>query len=372
MRKSRWSKILLGLAGISLLALAVFATAISHNRACPPPTQAAVGADGGMMAVLQRCYGDASTLSFERIAKPEIADDEVLIRVHAAGVNPLDKHYLHGTPYLLRLSNGFGAPEDPAFGVDMAGVIEKVGANVEGFKVGDEVFGGAGGAFAQYVRKKAAGGLALKPASLSFEQAAAIPIAGVTALQALRDKGKLQAGQHVLINGASGGVGSYAVQIAKAMGARVTGVCSTGNVAMVRALGADAVIDYTQENYTESTERFDVIVDMVGSQSLSDSLKVLKPDGALVLVGSTEMNNWWGPLARPTRAKLMSLYRSERIEPMLASLESADLAQLAKWAEAGLLRSEIERRYPLAQTADALRHMETGRTRGKVIISVLP
>ena len=372
MRKIRWSKILLGLTGISILALGVFAASISHNRACVPVAEGNFAPGTGMMAVLQRCYGDASTLSFEHVAKPQIADDEVLIRVHAAGVNPLDKHYLHGTPYLLRLSNGFGAPEDPRFGVDVAGVITEVGAKVHEFKVGDAVFGGVSGAFAEYVRKRAASGLALKPASLSFEQAAAIPIAGVTALQALRDKGKLQAGQHVLINGASGGVGSFAVQIAKAMGARVTGVCSTGNVAMVKGLGADAVVDYTQENYTESSERYDVIVDLVGSQSLSDSLKVLKADGALVLVGSAEMNSWWGPLARPLRAKIMSMYRSERIEPMLASLESADLAQLAKWADAGLLRSEIEARYPLAQTADALRHMEKGRTRGKVIISVLP
>lgn len=370
--RNRWSRLFLGLFGITLLALGVFATAISHNSPCQAPPQGTAPADGGMMAVLQRCYGDPGVLSVERVAKPQIAEDEVLIRVHAAGVNPLDKHYLHGTPYLLRLSNGFGAPEDPRTGVDMAGVIEAVGAKVTGFKAGDAVFGGVSGAFAEYVGKKAANGLALKPASLSFEQAAAIPIAGVTALQALRDKGKLQAGQHVLINGASGGVGSYAVQIAKAMGARVTGVCSTSNVAMVRALGADAVIDYTQQNYTESAERYDVIVDMVGSQTLTDSLKVLKPDGALVLVGSAQMNNWWGPLDRPLRAKIMSMYRSERIEPMLASLGSADLAQLAKWADAGLLRSEIEARYPLAQAGDALRHMESGRTRGKVILSVLP
>lgn len=372
MRKSRWSKILLGLIGVSTLATAVFAVAISRNSACAPATPGNFLLADSMMAVMQRCYGEASVLSFERIPRPTIAEDEVLIRVHAAGVNPLDKHYLHGTPYLVRLSNGFGAPSDPRTGVDVSGVVFAVGAKVQQFKVGDAVFGGVNGAFAEYVKKKAASGLALKPAALSFEQAAAIPIAGVTALQALRDEGKLQAGQHVLINGASGGVGSYAVQIAKAMGARVTGVCSTGNVAMVRTLGADAVIDYTKQNYTESADRFDVIVDLVGSQSLDDSLKVLKPGGALVLVGSNEMNNWWGPLARPLRAKLMSLYRSERIEPMLASLSSADLEQLARWAEAGLLRSEIETRYSLAQTADALRHMETGRTRGKVIISVLP
>lgn len=372
MLRSRWSKIALGIAGISALALTVFAVAISHNTACTPPAPSKLAAAESMMAILQRCYGDADVITFERVPKPVLAEDEVLIRVHAAGVNPLDKHYLHGTPYLIRMSSGFGAPEDPRMGVDVAGTIVAVGAKVDGFKLGDAVYGGANGAFSEYVTRKATRGLALKPASLSFEQAAAVPIAGVTALQALRDKAKLQAGQHVLINGASGGVGSFAVQIAKAMGAKVTGVCSTSNVSMVRALGADAVIDYTKENYTESAERFDVIVDMVGSQSLGNSLKVLKPDGALVLVGSAEMNDWWEPLARPVRAKLMSLYHTQRIEPLLASLESADLVQLAKWADAGLLRSEIQMSYPLAETADAIRHMETGRTRGKVVISVLP
>ncbi|MDO8863675.1 NAD(P)-dependent alcohol dehydrogenase [Haliea sp. E1-2-M8] len=213
---------------------------------------------------------------------------------------------------------------------------------------------------------------ALKPASLSFEEAAAMPVAAITALQALRDKARLQPGQHVLINGASGGVGSYAVQLAKAMGATVTAVCSGRNAELVRTLGADHVIDYTQEDYTEGDTRYHAIIDMVGNHPLSAMLEVTEPDGVLVLVGSMEINPWWGPLARPLHAILRSPFVSQRLEPMLASVTADDLAELSRYAEAGQLTSAIDRRFPLAEVADAIRYQEQGRTRGKVVINVLP
>ncbi|MFO7552777.1 MAG: NAD(P)-dependent alcohol dehydrogenase, partial [Haliea sp.] len=216
------------------------------------------------------------------------------------------------------------------------------------------------------------GGLVLKPASLSFEQAAAMPVAATTALQALRDKARLQPGQHVLINGASGGVGTYAVQLAKAMGATVTAVCSGRNVAMVHELGADHVIDYTQQDYTEGDTRYDAIIDMVGNHSLSAMLEVTEPDGVLVLVGSMQMNPWWGPLARPLHAMLRSPFASQRMESLLASINADDLAELGRYAATGQLTSVIDRRFPLAEVADAMRYQEQGRTRGKVVITMVP
>lgn len=368
--KRLWIKLLAGSSALVLLALVMVAAMLSHNGPCvaPPP-----GPDGEhMSAVLQRCYGDTQVLTLEQVAKPVIAPNEVLIRVHAASVNPLDKHYLHGTPYLLRLANGWNVPEDPRSGVDMAGTIEAVGTEVTRFAVGDEVFGSANGAFAEYVAKRADKGLVLKPANLSFDEAAALPIAAVTALQALRDRAQLQAGQRVLINGASGGVGSFAVQIAKAMGAHVTAVCSTRNVEMVRALGADEVIDYTRTDFTQGQARFDAVIDMVGNHGLSRMLQVIEPDGSLVLVGSVEMNPWWGPLARPGRAWLLSFFVSQRLEPMLAAINNDDLEVLARYAQAGQLRPVIDARFSLAQVPAAIAHVESGRTSGKVVIDVSP
>ena len=222
-----------------------------------------------MKAIVHRCYGSADVLKFEEIAKPIAADDEVLVKVRAASVNPLDWHYMSGTPYIMRMSSGLGAPENMRMGVDFAGIVEAVGKNVKRFKPGDEVFGGRTGALAEYVAVREDRTLALKPSNLSFEQAAAIPVAAITALQGLRDKGRLQPGQKVLINGASGGVGTFAVQIAKSFGAEVTGVCSTRNVEMVRSIGADHVIDYTKQNFTEGAQRYDLILDNVGNHSLA-------------------------------------------------------------------------------------------------------
>ena len=371
MYRQLMSRILAGLAAAALVGLGVLALAISHDSPCPPGVPVVEGSDG-FTAIMQRCYGTPDVLTLETIAMPQVADDQVLVRVHAASVNPLEKHHLYGTPYLLRLMNGFNAPKSARTGADLAGVVEAVGADVTRFQPGDQVFGVGAGAFGEFVVRRETGGLVLKPANLSFEQAAAMPVAATTALQALRDKARLQPGQHVLINGASGGVGTYAVQLAKAMGATVTAVCSGRNVAMVRELGADHVIDYTRQDYTEGDTRYDAIIDMVGNHSLSAMLEVTEPDGVLVLVGSMQMNPWWGPLARPLHAMLRSPFASQRMESLLARINADDLAELGRYAETGQLTSVIDRRFPLADVADAMRYQEQGRTRGKVVITMLP
>lgn len=364
-------KILAGLAATVLLALGGLALVISHNTPCEPAPTMAQG-EAGFTAIMQRCYGSADVLTLETIPRPELADNQVLVRVHAASVNPLDKHFLHGTPYLLRLLNGFNAPKSPRAGADFAGVVEATGTGVTLFKPGDEVFGVASGAFAEYLVRSETGSIALKPANLSFEQAAAMPVAAITALQALRDKAQVQPGQQVLINGASGGVGSYAVQLAKAMGATVTAVNSGRNAELVRTLGADEVIDYTQQDFTRGDIRYDAIIDMVGNHSLTDLLKVIEPDGVLVMVGTMQVNPWWGPLVGPLNAAIRSPFVSQRLESILASANAADLAQLARYAEAGQLTSAIDKRFTLAEVPDAIRYVERGRTRGKVVVNVLP
>src|SRR3954470_5225589 len=243
-------------------------------------------------AIVYCDYGVAN-LKLEEIEKPAPNDDQILVRVRAASINPYDWHFVEGTPYVMRaMGVGFRKPKDTRLGVDFAGTVEAVGKNVTQFKPGDEVFGGRGGAFAQYVCPGATRAVALKPANVSFEDAASVNIAGITALQALRDKGKLQPGQKVLINGASGGVGTFAVQIAKSLGADVTGVCSTRNVDLVKSLGADHVIDYTKEDFTKTGQRYEVMLDLVGARSLSDCLRVLTPQGTYVVVGVRDMGRW--------------------------------------------------------------------------------
>jgi len=366
-----FAKILAGLIATVVLAVGALALVVSHNAACEPPPPAADGASS-FTAVMQRCYGDADIITVETVAKPELAESDVLVRVHAASVNPLDKHFLHGTPYLLRLVNGLNAPQSPRMGADFAGVVEAVGSGVTRFEPGDAVFGVANGAFAEYVVRSETGGMALKPANLSFEQAAALPVAAITALQALRDKAQVQPGQHVLINGASGGVGSYAVQLAKAMGATVTAVCSGRNAELVRALGADRVIDYTQQNYTEGDTRYHAIIDMVGNHAISDILGVTEPDGVLVLVGSMKIDPWWGPLARPLHAVVRSPFVSQRLESLLAMTTAEDLTVLAGYAERGQLTPVIDQRFTLAEVPEAIRYLERGRTRGKLVVNVVP
>lgn len=321
-----------------------------------------------MQAIVARCYGGPEVMELATIVHPTPADDEVLVKVHAASVNPLDWHYMRGSPYFMRLMAGLGKPNRTSAGVDFAGTVVGVGKNVSAFKPGDDVFGGAAGAFAEFLTVKIKT-ITQKPANVSFEQAAAIPIAGVTALQALRDSGQLEKGQKVLINGASGGVGTFAVQIAKVMGAEVTGVCSTRNVEMVLDLGADHVIDYKIQNYTESDQRFDLIVDNVANHPISDIRKVLKPNGRLVLVGGPK-GDWIGAIGPAIKANLVSPFVSQEISMILAELLPKDLAQVAAWIQVGQVRSVIDRRYPLSDVSDAMRYSETGRARGKIVITV--
>ncbi len=363
-------KLLAGLTATAVLAIGALALVASHNAPCEPGSAVPEGTTG-FKANMQRCYGDTDVITLETVAKPELAESDVLVRVHAASVNPLDKHFLHGTPYLLRLANGLNAPQSPRMGADFAGVVEAVGSGVTRFEPGDAVFGVANGAFAEYVVRSENGGIALKPTNLSFEQAAALPVAAITALQALRDKANVQPGQQVLINGASGGVGTYAVQLAKAMGATVTAVCSGRNAELVRALGADRVIDYTQQNYTEGDTRYHAIIDMVGNHAISDILEVTEPDGVLVLVGSMKIDPWWGPLARPLHAVVRSPFVSQRLEPLLAITTAEDLTALARYADNGQLTPVIDQRFTLAEVPEAIRYLKRGRTRGKLVVNVV-
>jgi NADPH:quinone reductase-like Zn-dependent oxidoreductase len=324
-----------------------------------------------MKAVVYCDYGVAN-LKFQDIEKPAPADDQLLVRVRAASVNPLDWHFVEGTPYLMRaLAAGLRKPKDTQLGVDFAGTVEAVGKNVTKFKPGDEVFGGRTGAFADYVCIRESRAVALKPASVTFEQAASVPIAGITALQALRDKGQLQAGQKVLINGASGGVGTFAVQIAKSLGADVTGVCSTRNVDLVRSLGADHVIDYTKEDFTKTDQLYDLIVDNVGNRSLSECRRVLKPKGTFVLVGGGGANEQGliGPMAKPLKLMLVSPFVSQKMGMILAELNHDDLALLADLMQSGKVKPVIDRTYKLSDVPEAIKYLEQGHARGKVIIA---
>jgi NADPH:quinone reductase-like Zn-dependent oxidoreductase len=361
---------ILGIASL-LLAVAVGAVAylLSHESACGPAPPLAPDTPR-MKAIVHRCYGAPEVLKLEDIEKPTPADNEVLVKVHAASVNPLDWHYMRGKPYIMRMSSGFGAPENPRLGVDFAGTVEAVGSGVTRFKPGDEVFGGKRGAFAEYVRVPEDQSLVLKPANLSFEQAATGPIAATTALQALRDKGRLQPGQKVLINGASGGVGTFAVQIAKAMGAEVTGVCSTRNVELVRSLGADHVVDYTVEDFMKGGQVYDLVLDNVGNRPLSDYTDVLKPDGIFVIIGGPSDNAWLGPMVSPIKAKLLSPFVSQEFVFLLADMSQPDLATLAELMQSGKVAPVIDRRFPLSEVPAAIAYLEEGRARGKVVIDV--
>jgi len=361
-------KITGGILLVLAIALSSLALVLSHNSDCPPAPPVVAGA-AQMKAIVYRCYGSPDVLEYEDVEKPVPADDEILVRVKAASVNPLDWHYMRGSPYIMRLGSGLGAPDDTGMGVDFAGAVEAVGKNVKRFKPGDEVFGGRGGAFAEYLTMPEDRALALKPANITFEQAASAPIAAITALQALRDKGNVQPGQKVLINGASGGVGTFAVQIAKALGAEVTGVCSTRNVEMVRAIGADHVFDYKKENYTESGNQYDLIVDMVGNHSLLANRQVLAPEGKFVIVGGAK-GDWLGPLMGPIKAILLSPFVGQEFVLLMAQLRQEDLATLADMMEAGDVTPVIDRRFPLSEVPAAIGYSEQGRARGKIIIAI--
>lgn len=354
---------------VLVVTLASLALAVSYTAECEPAPELSDKTES-MKAIVLRCYGSPDVLTFEDVAKPVPGDNDVLVKVHAAAVNPYDWHGMRGSPYFMRLGMGIGKPKDVRIGVDFAGTVEAIGKDVTRFEVGDEVFGGAAGAFAEYVILGEDRGIAHKPANVSFEQAAAMGVAGITALQAVRDKGQVQPGQKVLINGASGGVGTFAVQIAKGLGAEVHGVCSTRNVEMVLSLGADHVFDYKKENYTESDQLYDVIVDMVGNHPVSANRGVLKPAGALVIVGGPK-GDWFGPLANPIKAMLTAPFVDQKLGMFIARFNKEDMATLADLMASGAVTPVIEdRRYALSETADAIRYSEEGHARGKIIITM--
>jgi len=361
---------ILGVIGIVLAAgVLALALAMSHNSPCGPPPAVAAGATS-MKGVVHLCYGSPDVVRYVDVPRPAPEDNEVLVKVHAASVNPLDWHYLHGTPYLVRLEAGFGKPRDPRLGVDFAGTVAAVGKSVTRFQPGDEVFGGKFGSLADYVAVREDRAIALKPANVTFQQAAAVPIAAVTALQALRDKGQIHPGQRVLINGASGGVGTFAVQIAKSYGAEVTGVCSTRNVDLLRSLGADHVIDYSREDFTSGDRHYDLILDNVGTHSLLEYRRVLNPQGRYVMIGSTTTGNWLGFFAGPLAGLLLSPFVSQKFSMILAELNKEDLATLGTLMQSGKVTPVIDRTYQLAETAEALRYLEKGHARGKVVVAV--
>ena len=361
-------RILNGLLVLVGLAVVALAFTISYTADCTPAPGVADGV-ASMKAVVSRCYGGPEALEVLDVERPQPGPNDVIVEVRAAAVNPLDYHYMRGSPYLMRFMTGIGKPVDQRMGVDFSGVVVATGDAVTKFAVGDAVFGGETGAFAEYLRVHEEGAIATKPENVSFDSAAAIGIAAVTALQALRDEGGLEAGEKVLINGASGGVGTFAVQIAKSFGAEVHGVCSTRNVELVRGLGADHVFDYRNENYTESDNQYDLIVDMVGNHSIGANRDVLKPRGRLVIVGGPK-GDWVAPLGPPVKAAMMAPFVDQQIGVMLAELSGEDLAYLGSLMADGKLATRIDTHYALAETPEALRYLETQRARGKVIISV--
>jgi NADPH:quinone reductase-like Zn-dependent oxidoreductase len=320
-----------------------------------------------MKAIVQDNYGSSDVLQLKDIDKPVVKDDEVLVRVRAAAVNIGDWHLLRGVPYVMRLGVGLRKPRREIPGRDIAGQVEAIGRNAKQFRPGDEVFGWGQGAFAEYACA-AENNLLPKPANLTFEQAAAVGDSAFTALDAVRDQGKVQPGHRVLINGASGGVGTFAVQIAKSFGANVTGVCSTRNLDIVRSLGADQVIDYTKEDFTRTEQRYDVMLDMVGSRSLSDCRRALTPRGTYVVVGVADIGRWFG-LGRQIRTLLLSPFVRQRMRVFVVRRNSEDLAVLKDLVEAGKVAPVIDRRYTLSEIPDALRHQGEGHAQGKIVIA---
>ena len=322
-----------------------------------------------MKAILRRTYGPAEVLEFGDVDQPTIKPGEVLVRVRAAGVDRGVWHVMTGLPYLGRLAFGVRTPRNPVIGMDVAGVVEAVGEEVTALRQGDEVFGTCNGAFAEYaaVREDRC---AAKPAGLTFEQAAALPTSAVTALQAVRKHGRVQAGQRVLVIGAGGGVGSYAVQIAKASGAHVTGVCSTGKVDLVRSLGADEVVDYTSTDITESGQRYDVVLDIAGNRTLRQLRRVMTPRGTLVIVGGEGGDRLTGGLDRQFRAVLLSLVVRQRMRFFVAVARRPDLETIRELVESGAVRPAVDRTYPLVEAAQAVRDMTESRVRGKAVVTV--
>lgn len=323
-----------------------------------------------MKAIVHHDYGPADVLRCEDVERPVPGDDEVLVRIRAAAANPRDYHVMAGA-YILRPLTGLRKPKDGRQGVDLAGEVETVGRNVTRFQPGNAVFGAAVGAFAEYVCAKE-NRLALKPASCTFEEAAAIPVAGITALQGLRDKARVRPGQKVLINGAAGGVGTFAVQIAKWLGAEVTGVCSTRNLVLVRSIGADHVIDYTTDDFIRSAERYDVLFDCIGNRPLLACRRVTTPDGIYIGAGVRAGGRVIGPLPRVLKLLVLSRLRSRSWVFFIASIKADDLVVMKELVEANKLTPVIDRRYPLSEAPDAIRYLREGHARGKVVLTVEP
>jgi len=367
MKIGRILKRTLGVIFLALIAYGFIAYWTSTNDCGKTPTPT-----HPMKAIVYCDYG-VSNLQLTNVEKPIPNDDQILVKGHRAVVNPPDWHYIEGTPYFMRAGVGLRKPKSTRLGVDFAGTIEAVGKNVTQFKPGDDVFGGRDGAFAEYVCPRADRAVALKPANVTFEEAASVNIAGLTALQAVRDKGKVRSGQKVLINGASGGVGTFAVQIAKSLGADVTGVCSTRNLDLVRSLGADRVIDYTREDFTKAGQRYDVIVDNVGTgHSLSEYRNVLQPKGIYVMIGGGGVNEQGliGVMGRLLQALIISPFVSQQMGMMMAQLNHDDLAALADLMQTGKVKPVIDRTYKLSDTPAAIRYLEEGHARGKVVLTV--
>jgi NADPH:quinone reductase-like Zn-dependent oxidoreductase len=323
-----------------------------------------------MKAIVRYKYGSPDVLELRETDKPEIGDDEVLVRVHAAGVDRGVWHLMTGLAYAIRLAGyGLRAPKNPILGRDLAGVVEAVGKNVTRFRPGDEVFGIGEGSFAEYALARE-DKLAPRPENLTFEQAAVVAISGLTALQGLRDHGRVELGQEVLIIGASGGVGTYAVQLAKAFGARVTGVCSTTKVEMVRSIGADHVIDYTREDFAEGAQHYELILDIGGNSSLTRLRRALTPKGTLVIVGGEGGGRWLGGTDRQLRAMMLSPLVGQKLGTFINKENHEDLIVLKELIESGKVTPVIDRTYPLAEVPEAIRYLEEGHARGKVVISV--
>jgi NADPH:quinone reductase-like Zn-dependent oxidoreductase len=322
-----------------------------------------------MKAAVYGQYGPPEVVQIRDVEKPAPKDNEVLIKIRAASLNPLDWHFMRGMPYFVRIAGGLLKPKDPRLGVDVAGQVEAVGNNVTQFKTGDEVFGVCRGALAEYACTSQSA-VATKPPNVTFEQAASVPIAALTALQGLRDKGRIQSGQKVLINGAAGGVGTFAVQIAKSLGADVTGVCSTRNVEMVRSIGADQVIDYTQENFTKGGQKYDVILDCIANHSLPECRRVLSSNGTYIIVGGPTGRWMMGFLARLIKALVLSWFVSQKLVMLPVRQSQEDLTILHNLMKSRKVTPVIDRRYKLSEVSEAIRYLEEGHARGKVIITV--
>lgn len=320
-----------------------------------------------MKAAVFKSYGPPDVLMIDEVEKPTVKDNEILVKVYASSVNPAEWYGMTGL-FIARIGNGLMKPKDTRLGADYAGVVEAVGANVTKFKPGDEVFGGRSGAFAEYVCVRES--IAPKPANITFEQAGSIAIAGLTALQGLRDHGKLQPGQKVLINGASGGVGTFAVQVAKALGAEVTAVCSTQNVDLIRSLGADHVIDYTREDFTRNGQQYDLLLDIAGSRTWREYKRVLKQNSIVVIVGAPKGNRVIGPLGHIIKLRIAAFRASQKVVFFMANFNRDDFMIMKEMIESGQVKPVVERTYPLEKICEAMRHLGAGHAQGKIVVTM--